>query len=308
MQQYPLVTIVGGSGFVGRHTLKPFLAAGWRVRVLVRDLVSAEFVKMAGYPGQVVLEHADIARPETLAGKFAGSTAVINLVGIAYSRGKQNFNAVHVNGARAVAEQAAKVGAQSFVQVSALGLDADSAYASTKKAGEEAVRAAFPSATILRPSLLVGPEDLFFQRFARMSLLTSTIPLVAGGKTQFQPLLVTDLAQAIFLAASKSEHAGKTYDLAGPEVFTFRQLMQLMAETTHRKLCLVPLPAGVASLIGGISEILPFPPAITRDQVKQLKSDSVLGDHANGFDALGIVPQSIRSVLPHYLARYTKAA
>lgn len=308
MQTYPLVTIVGGSGFIGRHTVRLFANAGWRVRVLVRDTVKAEFLKTAGYPGQIVLDHADITRPETLEGKFAGSAAVINLVGVLYSRGRQKFNAVHVNGARAVAEYAAKAKAEALVHLSALGAGkADAKYAETKKAGEDAVHAAFPQATILRPSLVIGPEDGFFQRFARMSLILPFLPLVAGGRTHFQPILVTDLAQAIFHAATHRETAGRTYELGGPEVFTFRQLLVLMKTLTNRKTRLMPLPAPVASAMGAACEILPFPPMITRDQVRMLKSDSVVTDGAEGCAALGITPSPIQSALPAYLDRYVRA-
>ena len=308
MQTYPLVTIVGGSGFIGRHTVRLFADAGWRVRVLVRDTVKADFVKMSGYPGQIVLDHADITRPETLEGKFAGSTAVVNLVGVLYSKGRQKFNAVHVRGAQAVAEQAAKVHASALVHLSALGAGvSDAEYAKSKKAGEDAVRNAFPTATILRPSLVVGPEDGFFQRFARMSLLAPALPLIAGGTSKFQPLLVTDLAQAIFYTATHKEPAGKTYELAGPEVFSFRQLLQLLRTTTKRSICLLTLPSPIASLMGFVSELLPLPPMITRDQVRLLKNDNVMSDGAAGFAELGITPAAIQTMLPTYLERYTKA-
>jgi len=308
MQTYPLVTIVGGSGFIGRHTVRLFAEAGWRVRVLVRDTVKADFLKMAGYPGQIVLDHADITRPETLEGKFAGSIAVVNLVGVLYSKGRQKFDAVHVRGAKAVAEQASKVKANTLVHVSALGAGkADAKYAETKKAGEDAVRAAFPAATIFRPSLVIGPEDEFFQRFARMATLAPALPLVGGGHTKFQPLLVTDLAAAIFYAAKTPETAGNTYELGGPEVFNFRQLLQLMRSITKQKIALVTLPAPIASAMGFGCELLPLPPMITRDQVRMLKTDSVVGDGAEGFAALGITPAAIQSKLPEYLSRYTRA-
>ncbi len=308
MHTYPLVTIVGGSGFIGRHTVRLFTNAGWRVRVLVRDTVKADFLKTAGYPGQIVLDHADITRPETLEGKFAGSTAVVNLVGVLYSKGRQKFNAVHVRGAQAVAQHAAKANAQALVHLSALGAGkSDAEYAQTKKAGEDAVRAAFPGATLFRPSLVIGPEDDFFQRFAKMSLLAPALPLVGGGHTNFQPLLVTDLAEAIFHAATQVETAGRTFELGGPEVFNFRQLMQLMLATTKRKNCLVTLPTPIAKAMGFVCELLPLPPMITRDQVRMLKTDSVVGDGAEGFAALGMAPAAIQSKLPEYLARYTRS-
>lgn len=307
MHTYPLVTIVGGSGFIGRHTVHRFADAGWRVRVLVRDCVKADFLKMAGYPGQIVRDHADITRPATLEGKFAGSTAVVNLVGVLYSKGRQKFNAVHVQGAKAVAEQAAKAKSPVLVHLSALGAGvADAAYAQSKKAGEDVVRAAFPTSAILRPSLVIGPEDGFFQRFARMSLLAPALPLVGGGHTKFQPLLVTDLADAIFVAATTGMAMGRTLELGGPEVFSFRQLLQLMNHTTRRSVCLMPLPSCLASAMGFVCEWLPLPPMITRDQVRMLKTDSVVSDGADGFAALGLAAQPIQPTLPAYLARYTK--
>ena len=309
MQQYPLVTIVGGSGFIGRHTVKHFAKAGWRVRVLVRDTVKAEFIKMAGYPGQVVLDHADVARPETLEGKFAGSTAVVNLVGILYPRGRQKFDAVHVRGAKAVAAQAAKAGAATLVQLSAISAGKSEAnYARTKLAGEEAARAAFPGAVMLRPSLVVGPEDGFFQRFARMGSLLPVLPLIRGGKTKFQPVLVTDVASAIFHAATHAEDAGKIFELAGPEVFSFRELLLQMKAITKRDVALVPLPCPLAGLVAMGSEIAPFAPVITCDQLRLLKTDAVMGDGAAGFAQLGISPAAIGSQLPTYLARYIKQA
>lgn len=307
MQQYPLVTIVGGSGFIGRHTVKHFANAGWRVRVLVRDIVKADFLKMAGYPGQIVLDHADIARPETLEGKFAGSLAVVNLVGILYQGGRQKFDTVHVRGAGAVAAQAAKAGAKTLVHLSALSAGkSDAKYARSKKAGEDAVRAAFPGAVILRPSLVIGPEDDFFQRFARMSSLLPALPLIGGGTTKFQPVLVADVATAIFHCATQADTAGKTYELAGPETFTFRQLLEELRRQTKRDFCLLPLPSALASLLGFFCELLPIPPALTRDQVRLLKADSVAGDGAAGFASLGMQPAAIGTRLPEYLARYVR--
>ena len=307
MQQYPLVTIVGGSGFIGRHTVKHFAKAGWRIRVLVRDTVAAEFIKMAGYPGQVVLDHADIARPETLEGKFAGSMAVVNLVGILYPRGRQKFDAVHVRGAKAVAEQAAKAGAQALVHLSAISAGkAEAQYARTKLAGEEAVRAAFPGAVILRPSLVIGPEDRFFQRFAAMANLSPTLPLIRGGKTKFQPVLVTDVAEAIFHGATHAEDAGKTFELAGPEVFSFRALLEQMRAITKQRVKLLPLPCPLAGLMAFGSELLPFAPAITFDQLRLMKTDAVMSDGAIGFAQMGITPAAIGTQLPTYLARYIK--
>jgi uncharacterized protein YbjT (DUF2867 family) len=312
MNQYPLVTIVGGSGFVGRHVVKLLAASGYRIRVLVRDCIAAEFLKTAGTPGQIVIEHADITRPETLAGKFTGSLAVISLVSILYQSGRQKFDAINVAGAKAVAAEAKKAGAQRLIHISALGIDqtCDTAYGRTKLAGEADVREAFPTATFLRPSLIIGPEDGFFQRFGRMSLILPVMPLIGGGKTKFQPVLVTDVASAILAALAKPETSGKTIELAGPHTYSMRELLQLMGSITKRKLRFISLPFGFARLqacgMELFSKVTPWAPMLTRDQVKLLKHDNVATAGAAGFSALGITPASIESQLPAYLGRFIK--
>lgn len=312
MNPYPLVTIVGGSGFVGRHVVKLLASSGYRIRVLVRDCIAAEFLKTAGTPGQIVIEHADITRPETLAGKFVGSQAVISLVSILYQSGRQKFDAINIAGAKAVAAEAKKAGVQTFVHISALGVEqmADTAYGRTKLAGEAAVREAFPTATILRPSLIIGPEDGFFQRFGRMSLVLPALPLIGGGKTQFQPVLVTDVAAAILATLSKPETAGKTIALAGPKTYSMRELLQLMASITKRKLRFITLPFCLAGMqafwMELFSKVTPWAPMLTRDQVKLLKHDNVATAGAAGFATLGIAPASIEAQLPSYLSRFVK--
>lgn len=308
MQTYPLITVVGGSGFVGRHLIKQLAREGYRVRVLTRDTIAAEFLKTAGSVGQIVPQYADITRPDTLEGKFDGSWAVINLVGILYESGRQKFKSVQIDGARAVAEHAAKAGAERLIQLSALGVDkaANSRYARSKKTGEEAVRHAFPAATILRPSLIIGPEDQFFQRFARMRLLSPILPLIAGGKTLFQPTLVTDVVRAIMTTLAQPESAGQTYELGGPEVLSLKQMLERMGQVIHRKLCLVPLPAALAKLVGAVSSLLPLPPMITVDQVKLLAHNNVVTAGVAGYDALGIAPASVTAALPNLLSRFVK--
>ncbi len=305
---YPLVTIVGGSGFVGRHVVKLLAAQGYRIRVLVRDCVAAEFLKTFGNPGQIAVEHVDITRPETLAGKCHGADAVISLVSILYESGRQRFDAINVAGAKAVAAEAKKAGATSFVHVSALGVEQsrDTRYGRTKLAGELAVREAFPEATILRPSLIIGPEDGFFQRFARMALVSPFLPLIRGGRTKFQPVLVTDVAAAIAASITNPDAMAQTLSLAGTKVYSFKELLQLMGRITKRKACLLPVPTVLAQLQGFVCELLPFKPMLTRDQVRLLAHDNVASAQAPGFAQLGIAPQPIEAALPHYLARYTK--
>lgn len=308
MQQYPLITIIGGSGFLGRHLVKQLAAAGFRLRILSRDAVGAEFLKTAATIGQIATQYADITRPETLAGKFDGSWAVINLVSILHESGRQRFAAINVTGARVVAEQAKAAGAERFIQISALGVEqaTDTKYGRTKLAGETAVREAFPGATIIRPSLLVGPEDRFFQRFARMSLLAPALPLIGGGKTKFQPTLVNDVALAIATALNLPETAGKTYELGGSEVLTFKEMLERMRAVTNRRVCLLNLPAGMAKLAGMLFGLWPFTPPLTTDQVKLLKHDNVVSANALGYGALNIQPHSVTAALPHLLSRYIK--
>lgn len=309
MTQYPLVTVVGGSGFLGRHLIGQLTRAGFRVRVLCRDTVAAEYLLTAGNVGQIALQYADITRPETLVGKFEGSWAVINLVSILYESGRQKFHTINVDGARRIAEYAHAVGAARFIQISALGVDAtgDTKYGSTKKAGEDAVRAAFPSATIVRPGLLIGAEDNFFQRFARMGNLAPALPVVGGGKTLLQPTLVTDVAAAILQTLNLPESAGQTYELAGPETLSLREWMQRLRAITNRKYKLVTLPNGVATLMGRVCSLLPLPPVITADQVKLLQHDNVMRAGAAGYAQLGIVPASVTAAMPALLSRFVKA-
>lgn len=309
MTQYPLITIVGGSGFLGRYVIRNLTKAGFRVRVLCRDTVAAEYLKTMGSVGQVVPQYADITQPETLVGKFDGSWAVINLVSILYESGRQKFNSINVDGARRVAEYAHAVGAARMIHISALGVDAtgDTKYGSTKVAGEHAVRAAFPGATILRPGLLVGAEDNFFQRFARMGNLAPALPLVGGGKTLFQPTLVTDVATAVIHALNMPETVGKTYELGGPEILSFAAWMERLRAITNHKYKLVTLPTSIASLMGRISSLLPFPPMITADQVKLLQHDNVVSAGAAGYEQLGIAPASVTAALPGLLSRFVKA-
>lgn len=306
MQNSPIITVVGGSGFLGRHLVKLLAAQGFRVNVLCRDTVAASFLKTSGTVGQIVLQHADLTRPETLSGKLAGSYAVINLVSILYQSGRQKFHRINVEGAHALAEEATRAGAQRFIHISALAVEraTHTRYGSTKLAGEQMVREAFPAATILRPSLIIGPEDRFFQRFARMAQLAPALPLVGGGHTLFQPVLVEDVAKAILAALDKPS---ATFELAGPETYSFKQLLALMNRVTNKHTRLAYLPVPLAYLMGTACELLPFPPAITRDQVRMLDTDNVKNPESSGFETLGITPVTIESVLPSLLARFVKA-
>lgn len=308
MQHYPLVTIVGGSGFVGRHAVKAFANAGYRVRVLVRDTVAAEFLKTTATVGQIAIEHVDISRPETVKGKLNGSDVVVNLVSILYQSGRQKFDAINVRGAHAVAHEAKRIGVKTLIHVSALGVDRmqDTRYGRTKFEGETIVRKAFPEAVILRPSLIVGPEDGFFQRFARMSLVSPLLPLLAGGGTKFQPVLVTDVAAAMVAAASLADAVGQTYTLAGERMYSFRALLEMMARITNRHPRLLPVPAILALAQAFFMELLPVAPPFTRDQVRMLRHDNVLQGDEQTMVRLGVIPAPFEEQLPQYLARFIK--
>lgn len=293
-----LVTLIGGGGFIGRYVAQELLAAGARVRVVERDPRSAWFVKPLGGLGQTQFAAADVTRPETLARVVAGSDAVVYLVGTWGPK----FEAVHVDGARAAAEAAAATGAGSFVLVSALGADAgsESRYFATKAAGEAAVRAAFPAATILRPATVFGPEDTFLNRFAAM--MSGCVMPVLRPETRFQPVFVVDVARAVAAAVADPAAHGQTYELAGPEVLSMRALLDWLAAATGRSPNFVALPDAMGSLVAA----LPGGP-LTRDQWKMLRTDTVAGGTLPGLAALGITPTPVEAVAPSWLVRYRKA-
>lgn len=309
MQHYPLVTVVGGSGFVGRHVVKALAAAGYRVRVLVRNVPEADFLKTCATVGSIAIEHVDITRPETLKDKFAGSDAVVNLVSILFESGRQKFARINIEGARAIAAEAKRAGVGKLVHISALGCDraTDTRYGKTKLEGEAAVRGEFPQATILRPSLIIGPEDGFFQRFARMAMLLPALPLIGGGKTKFQPVLVTDVAKAVLAAIRQPECAGQTYAVVGPQVYSFRELLEMMARITNRRPLLLNVPSCIAKAKGFFFELMPFAPLITRDQVKLLAHDNVAMENDVSVARIGVQAGAIEEALPQLLARYVKA-
>jgi NADH dehydrogenase len=303
-----LVTVFGGSGFIGRYVVRRLAREGWQVRVAVRRPDEALFCKTAGHVGQVVPVAANLRDPASVRAAVAGAAAVVNLVGILFQAGPQRFDTVQAKGAANVANAAAAAGVRALAHVSAIGADAQSAagYARSKAAGEAAVLKAFPGATILRPSIVFGPEDDFFNRFAKMALASPMLPLVGGGTTRFQPVYVLDVAEAVARAVEQPQaHAGKTYELGGPRIYSFRELLQLMLAEIGRKRWLCTLPFALASLQGAIFQSIPFiKPPITADQVKLLKRDNVVGPQAAGFKELGITPSALEPILPTYLDRY----
>ena len=300
-----LVTVFGGSGFVGRHAVAHLARDGWQVRVAVRRPDEALFLKPAGVVGQITPLAANIRDQESVARAIAGADAVVNLVAILHESGKQRFQALQAEGAARLAEAARSTGARHFVQVSAIGADAasNSAYARTKAAGEQAVLRAFPQAVILRPSIIFGPEDGFFNRFAAMAMTSPFLPLIGGGRTRFQPVYVGDVAAAVAAALRLPAAQGKTYELAGPSIYTFRELLEIMLAEIGRKRLLLPIPFAVAGLMGAVMQCLPRP-QLTMDQVRLLKRDNVAAPGALGLADLGIRPNGLELILPTYLDKF----
>jgi NADH dehydrogenase len=307
-----IVTLIGGSGFIGRHIVRALAKRGYRIRVACRRPDLAGHVQPLGTTGQVMPVQANVRFPASLAAACDGAYAVINLTGILASRSAQSFSAIHVFGAEASAKAAKAAKAQVFIQMSALGADADSTseYARTKAAGEAKAKAAFPGAIIMRPSIVFGPEDNFFNQFASLSRLAPALPLIGGGHTKFTPLFVGDLAQAFARLIDKGEASGKTLELGGPEVFTFKQLLEFTLETVGRKRLLVPVPWPIAKALGSVMGLLPFAP-LTADQVELLKTDNVVSKAATregrDLSGLGIKGHGIQGIVPSYLYRYRKA-
>jgi len=300
-----LATVFGGSGFIGRYVVTNLARDGWSVRVAVRRPDEALFLKTAGVVGQVTPVATNIRDRASVARAVEGADAVVNLVGILHESGRQKFQAVQAEGARTIAEEAARADARHLVHISAIGADAksNSSYARTKAEGEAAVRQAFPKATILRPSIVFGPEDGFFNRFAKLAQLSPFLPLIGGGKTRFQPVYVGDVAEAVVKAIATPAAAGQTYELGGPKIYRFADLMRLLLTEIGRKRLLMPLPFPIAGLMGAVLQCLPMP-QLTLDQVRLLKRDNVVSEGASGLANLGITPTSVETIVPTYLDRY----
>lgn len=304
-----VITLVGGTGFVGRYVVKLLAQAGYTVRVIARRPDAALALKTAGNVGQIVLTSGNIANAQTFAAQLQDSYAVINLAGILSESGKQTFAHVHAQGAEKLARTAKAAGVKRFIHVSALGVDRapTSHYARSKLHGEQAIRLAFPEATILRPSLIFGPEDQFFNRFACMAHCAPALPLFGGGKTRFQPVYVMDVAKAILAALVQDSTKGETYELGGPRVYTFRELMELTMSASHHQRRLVNIPMSIAAFTGSVLQHFPSPP-LTRDQVELLKYDNIVIPEAKGLVDLGIEPTGLELVVPDYLARFHRKA
>ena len=307
----PIVTIFGGSGFVGRYIARRMAKAGWRVRVAVRRPNEANFVRPYGDVGQVEPIQANIRDDASTARAIQGATAVVNCVGILAEDSRQKFEGVQAEGAGRIARLAAEAGVERLVHISAIGANAesDSEYARTKGEGEAAVLAAFPSAMILRPSIIFGNEDQFFNRFAAMAKISPVIPMV-GADTRFQPVFVDDVAAAACKGAA--EGGSGVYELGGPRTYAFRDLMALMLAETRRRRLLIALPFFAARIMaffldiaGAVGAVVGLGNSVlTRDQVKLLESDNVVGDGAKGFADLGMTPTPVESVVGEYLYAY----
>lgn len=298
-----LVTLFGGGGFLGRYVAQELLRHGVRVRIAQRVPRDAWFVKSFGGLGQTQFVAADIGKPETVARALEGADAAINLVGLLSG----NFEAAHVTGARNVAEAATGAGLQALVQVSAIGADPDSPseYGSTKGRGEAAVRAAFPGATIVRPSVVFGSEDQFVNRFAKMAQLLPTVPVIRGS-VKFQPVFVGDVARAIVAAVlDPKKHGGKTFELGGPEVLSMTELNAVIARGIGREPSLIAVPDCVAGAMARFGGWMPGAP-ITWDQWLMLQKDNVVSAGAAGFAALGIEPTPLATVAPTWLVQYRR--
>jgi len=306
--RYRIATVFGGSGFIGRHLIRRLAKTGTIVRVASRHPAQANFLKTAGSVGQIIPWAVDVRDDASVARAVKDADIVINLVGALYETGPWSFETVHVNTPARIARLAKEAGASRLVHVSALGADerSPSLYAKSKAAGEQALLAAFPGATVVRPSIVFGPEDRFFNKFAAMAQISPVLPLVGGGKTRFQPVYVGDLADAVVAVLNTDESKGRTYELGGPNTYTFKELMQLMLkEICRKRVLLLPIPWKASETLGGILEKVPFvAPLLTRDQVELLKKDNVCSGELPGFEQLGVTPTTPEVMLPTYLHRF----
>lgn len=304
-----LVTIIGGSGFVGRHIVRALAREGYRIRCACRRPDLAGHLQPLGNVGQIQPVQANIRYPESIETVCTGSDIVINCVGILAPSGQQTFATVQSHGAEVCARAASTAKAKSFIQISAIGADEDSEaeYARSKAEGEERAASAFPGAIILRPSIVFGPEDDFFNRFAAMARFSPALPLIGGGNTKFQPVFAGDVAKAVCAAIDGKASAGAVYELGGPEEMSFRQVLEFILEHTNRKRLLVPVPFPVAKFIAMFTQILPGSP-LTVDQVRMLEDDNVVSKEAakegRTLEGLGISPEGVEAIVPEYLERF----
>ncbi|PZP55970.1 MAG: complex I NDUFA9 subunit family protein [Micavibrio aeruginosavorus] len=301
--QNKIITIFGGTGFVGRYIVARLAKHGATIKVVTRSPSSGYFLRQFGVVGQIVPVACDYSE-NSISHAVSGSDIVINCLGILFEKGKSNFKTVHVDDASMIARACAIHAVKRLVHISALGIDeSKSKYAGTKREGEKAVRGHFSAATIIRPSVIFGPEDNFFNKFASLSLLMPALPLIARGNTKFQPVYVGDVADAIAKALMIDASTAKTYELGGPEVLNFKEIYQkLFAQIGHKRI-LVNMPESIARIQAALFSILPTPP-LTGDQITSLKTDNVVSENALKLRDLAIHPTALDAILPSYLNRY----
>ena len=299
--------VLGGSGFIGRYVVKRLAARGEVVAVGCRNAEAAKFLKPMGDVGQIMPLNVAIGDETLLPAFLAGNDALVNCVGILRESGSQTFELAHHTGPARLARFAREAGVERFVHISAIGADprSSSAYARTKAAGERAVRDAFPTVTILRPSVVFGPEDQFFNRFAAMAMISPVLPLIGGGETRFQPVYVGDVADAVVKCLEDPTTAGRVYELGGPKIYTFREVLELLLHEIHRKRWFIDLPFALAAFQAKLMSILPNPP-LTPDQVELLKGDNIVSSGAMTLASLAIAPTAAEVILPTYLDRFRR--
>jgi uncharacterized protein YbjT (DUF2867 family) len=306
-----LVTVYGGSGFLGRHVVRALAKRDYRIRVAVRRPELAGHLQPLGRVGQIHAVQANLRYPASIAAAMQGASVAVNLVGILTETAAQRFDGVQNDGAAAIADAARAAGAR-MVQVSAIGADAnsESRYARSKAGGDAAVLAAMPGAVVLRPSIVFGPEDAFTNRFAALARMSPVLPLV-GAETRMQPVYVGDVAQAVAKAVAGEALPGRIYELGGPEVLTFREIVELILRVIERRRMLMPLPFGLAKAQASIFQFAPGPLKLTPDQVVLLRGDNVVSEAAKKFgltlEGLGIKPDSLEAITPQYLWRFRAA-
>lgn len=310
LNQPKLVTVFGGSGFVGRHVVRALARRGYRIRVAVRRPDLAGHLQPLGGVGQIAAIQANLRNRESVNRAVQGADHVVNCVGILFESGRNTFDSVQDFGARAVAEAARAAGA-GLTHVSAIGanLESESDYARSKGRAEAAITKVLPDVVILRPSIIFGPEDNFFNKFAEMARFSPVLPLIGGGETRFQPVYVGDVAEAVARSVDGKLVGGTIYELGGPRVMSFKECLEEILKITHRERALVRLPWGLASIIGKIASFIPFiDPPLTGDQVILLKNDTIVSAEATSqkrtLAGIGIAPASVEALLPSYLTRY----
>ncbi len=309
-----IITVFGATGFVGKYVCNELVKAGYTIRAVSRSFERAKSLKTGAFVGQIVPTAGNINRPDDFAKLIEGSYGVVNLVGILNETGSQKFEKIHNANAAKLAGAAKRAGVKVFVHVSAnVAEEIKAKYAQTKLSGEKAVQSMFPEAIILKPSVIFGAEDNFVNKFACMGVISPVLPLIGGGKTKFQPVYVGDVAKAVLAAINNESVKPGTYQLGGPQVLTFREILTNIDEYTARKHKYISLPFCVAKMLGNVSSIVSrivplINPAITADQVEMLKTDNVINTRSKGLKELGITPTGMEAIVPDYLARFKKRA